>query len=394
MNSIKSIKAREILNSRGKPTIEVALITDRGIFEASVPSGVSRGKYEAVEVKVEKAIKNILYEIQPQLKNVSIVSQNKIDDLLIKLDGTKNKSKLGGNAVLGVSMAACRAGAKAKNLPLWKWISRISGNKAKLPLPSILFMEGGKHGRGNFDIQEIMAIFPAQSFKESFNRAKATFKKLGIILRAEYGKSAIGLGIEGAYTPALQSTQEALDLLMEAAGNNKIGIAIDAAASSFFKNGKYHFEGKVLSRKELLDFYIALCKKYPIIFIEDPFAEEDWSGFRQIVKKLGKKVIVIGDDLTVTNIKRIKEAKKKQACRGVILKPNQIGTVSEAIAAGKLAESYGWKVMVSHRGGDTKDDFISDLAAGIGADFIKAGAPTKKERIVKYNRLLRIGEEL
>lgn len=391
---IKSVTARKILNSQGKPTIEVSLKTEKGVFKASVPSGVSRGKYEAVEVRVKKAIKNIREKIQPELKDLEPAEQNRIDNLLIKLDSTRNKSFLGGNSIVGVSMAVSRAGASSQNLPLWKWLSLLSKTRPRLPLPSILFMEGGLHGKGNFDIQEIMAVFPARSFKESFSIGRKVFQRLKSILKAEYGKSAVELGAEGAFTPALEKTKDALDLLMRAAGGQKIGIILDAAASTFFKKGKYHFEGRVLARKELLNFYKTICRKYPILAIEDPFSEEDWLGFHEIVKVLGRKIFIIGDDLTVTNIERIKKAKSKRACNGIILKPNQIGTVSEAIAAAKLAESYGWKAIVSHRGGDTQDDFISDFVAGIGADFIKAGAPTKKERVAKYNRLLRIEEEL
>ncbi|MDO8264909.1 MAG: enolase [Candidatus Parcubacteria bacterium] len=401
---IKSVNAREIFNSRGEPTVEVDIITEAGLFRSAAPSGVSKGINEALELKdggqryggkgVLRAIRNIKEIITPKIIGLNAHEQEKIDKLLIKLDGTENKSKLGANAIIAVSMAVCRAGAESQNLPLWKWISKISKTKSSLPFPFILFMEGGLHGRGNFSIQEIMAVFSAKSFKESFNKGKKAFRRLGVILKAEYRKESIQLGSEGAFTPAFKKTEDALELIMRAAGNEKIGIILDAASSTFFKNGKYYFEGKILSRKELLAFYSGICKKYPILAIEDPFSEEDWPGFSQIVKTLGRKIIIIGDDLTVTNIKRIKEAKMKSACNGIVLKPNQIGTVSEIIAASKLVKSYGWKMIVSHRGGETQDDFISDLAAGIGADFIKAGGPVKKERLVKYNRLLKIEENI
>lgn len=382
---IESIKAKEILNSQRKPTIEVSLKTGKGVFKASVPSGVSRGQYEAVEIETKKAIQNIENQILPALKDKEVILQDKLDELMISLDANENKSNLGANAILGVSIAASRAGAKSQNFPLWKWLADISKSEAKLPLPSVLFMEGGKHGKGNFDIQEIMAVFPAKSFSESFNTAKNVFKKLGNILKEKYGKAAISLGAEGAYTPAIKKTEEALDLLMQAAEGKQIGIILDVAASQFSEEQKKFYN---------LDYFRALTEKYPIIALEDPFSEEDWPGFQQITEALGDKIIIIGDDLTVTNIKRMKEAQEKRACNGIILKPNQIGTVSEAIAAAKLAKSYDWKIMVSHRGGDTQDDFISDLATAIGADFIKAGAPTKKERVVKYNRLLKIEKEL
>ena len=370
ISKIDSIKAREILDSRGIPTVETELETDFGIFRASVPSGISSGKYEAAELSPKIAIRNINDVIGPSLIGKEVRQQKEIDKFLIKLDGTKNKSKLGANAILAVSVAILRAGAKAKRLPLWKWISKIAGTKVSIPTPCVLFIEGGLHGTGNLDIQEFMAVFPAKSFKEKLNISKAAFQDLGKILTKKYG-------IEGAFTPNVKETKKALDLLMKIGKKKKIKIILDVAAS--------HSRLKKTPR-----YYLNLAKEYPILGIEDPFPQDDWRNW----KKLNPKLLIIGDDLTVTNPSRIKLAQKKKACRGVVIKPDQIGTVSETIEAVKLAKSYGWKIIVSHRSGETKDDFISDLAVGLGADFIKAGAPTQPERMAKYNRLVEIEEEL
>jgi len=392
-SKIYSIKAREILDSWGNPTIEVELTTELGKFLAGVPSGASKGKYEAVALSPKKAINNINKIIAPKLKGKNVSRQKEIDNLMQKLDGTKNKSKLGANAIVGVSLAVCRAGAKTNNLPLWKWISKIARTKPALPVPCVLFIEGGLHGKRDLTFQEFMAYFPAESFKEKFKTASNIYKKLGQVFKKRYGKGATRLGMEGAFTPPIKKTKEVLDLLTEA-GGNKINMIIDAAASTFLKKGRYNLEKKKLSRGELLNFYLELCKNYPIVALEDPFSQEDWQGFQKITKKIGKKVTIIGDDLLVTNLQRIKEAAKKKACNGLILKPNQVGTVSETIEAAKYAMKKKWKVFVKHRGGETKDDFIADLAVGLGTGFIMAGGPSKPERMAKYNRLLKIEKEI
>jgi enolase len=397
-SKIKTIKAREILDSRGRPTVEVGLTTDLGIFRASVPSGTSKGKYEAVEKKSKTAIKNVNKIIGPKLKGKDVTYQKEIDTLVTKLDGTKNKSKLGANAILAVSMAVCRAGAEAKKIPLWKWISRIAGKKPVLPNPCILYLEGGFHGKGGIDIQEFMGLVKGslkeKSFKEKFRAGTKIYHDLGEILTKKYGKKGARIGLEGGFIPLARRTEEALDLLMKAGQKKKIKIILDIAASSFFRKGKYYLEGKRLNRGELLDFYLKLCQKYPIIAIEDPFNQEDWGSFQKITKKIGRKVTIIGDDLLVTNIKRIKKAVRKKACNGLVLKPNQIGTVSETIAAAKYAFKNKWKVFVKHRSGETKDDFIADLAVGLGTGWIMAGAPSQKVRMAKYNRLLKIEREI
>jgi enolase len=391
---VQGIKARETSDSRGKLTVEVDLETNSGIFRASVPSGTSKGKYEAAEKEAKIAVKNINKIIGPKLKGKGVVRQKEIDSILIKLDGTKNKSKLGANAILAVSLAVLRAGAGAQEIPLWKWISKISGKKPALPVPSVLYLEGGLHGQRGPDIQEFMGFVKEKSFWKKFKTETKIYLNLKNILAKKYGRKAIKMGMEGAFTPSIKKTEEALDLLMEAGRKDKIKIILDAAASSFFRKGKYYFEGKRLNREELLKFYLKICRKYPVSALEDPFSEEDWLGFQKITKILGKKITIIGDDLLVTNLQRIKKALKKKACNGLILKPNQIGTVSETIEAAKLAMRKKWKVFVKHRSGETKDDFIADLAVGLGTGWIMAGAPSKPERMVKYKRLLKIEKEI
>jgi len=369
-NKIKNIKAREILDSRGNPTVEVELKTPSFFVRASVPSGTSKGKYEAVAKPAKIAVNNINKIIAQKLIGEDVKNQKKIDKILINLDGTKNKSRLGANAILAISMAVCRAGANAQKIPLWKWISKLAGAKSKIPTPSILFIEGGLHSRRNLDIQEFMLVFPGKSFKEKFKKAKASFRALGKLLPKKYG-------MEGAFAPDFKETERALDLLMKVGKKKKVKIILDVAASH--------------SRlKRTAEDYLNLTRQYPILGIEDPFSQNDWQEW----KRLNSRFFIIGDDLTVTNPDRIKLAQKRKACKGVIIKPNQVGTITETIEAAKLAKSFGWKIIVSHRSGETLDDFIADLAVGIGADFIKSGAPFAKERIAKYNRLLKIEEEL
>lgn len=357
---ITSVKAKQILNSQGKPAVEVKLKTEHGVFIASVPSGASKGKYEAKELSSLKAIRNINKIIAPKLIGKNETKQKEIDKSLSK--------KLGVNAILSVSIAVCRAGAKARSLAPWEYISQLAKTKTSLPKPCVLLIEGGLHAKNKLDIQEFM-------FVGEFDQAKKIYQKLGKILNC-------GIGLEGGFAPKISNIEKALDLIMQAAGGAKLKIGLDCAAS--------HFKGAKLQ----LDFYRSLALKYPIVFLEDPFGEEDWNSWQEITKRLGKKIIIIGDDLLTTNIKRIKKAKEKNACNGAIIKPNQIGTVTETLQAGQLAKSYGWKIMVSHRAGETRDDFIADLAVGIGADFIKSGGPLAPERLAKYKRLAKIEKEL
>lgn len=404
MPKIISIKAREILDSRGEPTVEAEVETEQGFFRASVPSGASRGKYEAVEVEPNQAAENIEEIIAPKLRGQDVTDQQKIDEILITLDGTENKSKLGANAILGVSVACLRAGARAQNLPLYLYISQYSEvrppeevgpQRIGLPVPCFNILNGGAHAGNNLDVQEFMIVPQLDSFHENLRAGVEIYHQLKKNLEKKFDPSATNVGDEGGFAPSLKKTREALDLIMEvikeAGYSEQTKIALDCAASEFFKDGKYNFEGKKKTGEELLSFYQDLIKDYPILFLEDSFSQDDWQSFQML---RASEILVVGDDLTVTNPKRIKMARQKGACNGIILKPNQIGTVSETITAAKLAKKFGWKIIVSHRSGDTGDDFIADFAAGIGADYIKAGAPARGERVAKYNRLLRIEEEI
>ena len=413
---IQSIKAREILDSRGNPTVEVDLITKEDIFRASVPAGASKGKYEAKELRdggkryqgkgVLKAVRKINKVIAPALKGKYVINQKKIDSLMRKLDGTKNKSRLGANAILAVSMAVCRAGADARNIPIYQHIADIYNDKLltspkkKFPLPRPCFnvINGGAHAGNDLDIQEFMIIPQKESFSRNLEQGTEIYQSLKEILKKNFGKQATNLGDEGGFAPPLKRTKEVLNLIIKAIGragfSRKTKIGLDVAASQFQRNKRYYLDGKKLNSNELLNFYKKLIQKFPILFIEDPFAEEDLAGFRKITSSFDKKLLIFGDDLLTTNIDRIKKAQAKRACSGVIIKPNQAGTVTEAIEAAKLAKSYGWKILVSHRSGETQDSFIADLSVGISADFIKAGAPARGERVTKYNRLLRIEEEI
>jgi len=396
VGKIKNITAREIKDSRGKPTLEVELETEKGSFVASVPSGASTGKNEALAVEAPKAIENVNEVIAPKVKGKDVVNQKELDRLMIDLDGTDNKSKLGANAILGVSLAICRAGANAEKLPLYKHIAKLSGNNLalKCPLPRFNFIEGGAHADSGLDIQEFMAAPQEKTFAENLALGNKVYQNLKEILEKNYGKDSIKMGLEGGFDANVKTAEQALLVLKNAIGALNVKIALDCAASQFYKNGKYGLEGRELARTELLEFYQNLAKTFSIISIEDPFDEEDWPGFEEITKEMGGKITIVGDDLTTTNIKRIREAHNKKACNGIIIKLNQIGTLSETIEAINMAKSFGWKTIVSHRSGETMDDFIADLAVGTGVDFIKAGSPAKEERMVKYRRLMEIEKEI
>ncbi len=413
---MNKITAKEILDSNQKPTVEVELETDFGVFKASVPSGVSTGKYEAVELRdadggVKKALANINGLIGPALEKEDLSNQKAIDEILIKLDNTNNKSHLGANAILAVSIAVCRAGAAKKGASLYQYILQLAGIRPpiELPRPSFNMIEGGRHSAIFFGsalaFQEFMVIPQKETFKENLELGQKIYKKLKPILEKKYGKDQVKLSKEGAFSAPMKETAEALDSISEAiekaGGKDRVKIAIDAAASEFSlarreefamwgEPGDYKIDGKVIFKKQLMEYYKNLVDKYPIISIEDPFLDEDFDSFAEFKKMIGDKIIIFGDDLTASNIQRIKTAGLKNACSGLILKPNQIGTVTETIEAAKFAKSYGWKIMVANRAGETEDDFIADLAVGIEAEFIKSGAPFPKERMVKYNRILAI----
>ena len=412
-SKIKNIKAGEIFDSRGNPTVKVELSTDLGVFQASVPSGASKGKYEAVELRdggkryggkgVLKAVNNINKIIASALKGKDPTKQKEIDELMIKLDGRKNKSKLGANAILAVSLVLCRAGAKSENTPLFKHIAKLAENYSPLILPKPCFniINGGAHAKNGLDFQEFMIVPQENSFFENLEISKKIYHKLKKIIKKRYGEKGMILGDEGGFAIPFKKTEEAIELISAVAKNlgfaKRIKIILDVAASQFFKKGKYITKFGVFTSKMLANYYQDLIRKYPILGLEDPFSENDLKGWRMLSFKFqdsSSKFLIIGDDLIATNPKRIKLACKKKACNGVIIKLNQIGTVSETIKAVNLAKSFGWKIIVSHRSGETLDDFIADLAVGIGADYIKSGAPFPKERMAKYERLVKIEKEL
>ncbi len=406
---IKDISALQIFDSRGNPTVECSIKTEKGKFRAAVPSGASTGKYEAIELRdkgkaylgkgVSKAIHNINKEIAPLLKGKDETKQEEIDRLMVELDGTGNKRKLGANAILAVSMAVCRAGAKAKNLPLYDYISQMSKRDRIVPCPAFNVINGGRHAGNNLDFQEYMMLpVGAKNFKEAMQIGTETYHILKEIIEEKYGKDATNVGDEGGFAPPLDNPEEPLKLLTKAikkAGyERKVKIGLDVAASEFFNQENYLFQGKKISKEELLDYYLKIIKKYPIFSIEDPFEENDFDSFALLTIRNGAKIQIVGDDLLVTNPNRIKKAIDAGSCNALLLKVNQIGSVSEAIDSANLAFNNGWRVMVSHRSGETEDTFIADLAVGLGAHEIKSGAPCRAERTAKYNQLLRIEKEL
>jgi len=408
--TIKSIKAREVLDSRGNPTVEVDVTTGNGLFRAAVPSGASTGRYEALELRdnnpnrylgkgVLKAVDNVNKIIAKAVVGMDERKQKEIDVKLIKLDGTENKSRLGANAILGVSMAVCKAGAAAKKIPLYKHIASLAGAKElSIPVPFCNIINGGRHADNELSFQEFMVVpVGAKSFREGIRMCSEVYQALKKEIHKRYGKGTTNIGDEGGFAPEqFNLIREPLNFLIkaidEAGHKGKIKIAIDAAASEFYSKSKYRVEGKQITGEKLIEVYKKLIKKYPIISIEDPFSQDDWKRWSKFTAEA--RVQVVGDDLLATNVKRIRKAINEKACNALLLKVNQIGSVSEAIDAAMLAQEKGWNVMVSHRSGETCDDFIADLAVGLGAGRIKAGAPCRGERLAKYNQLLRIEEEL
>jgi enolase len=403
MDKIKDIIAREIKDSREKPTVEVELETNRGVFVASVPSGASTGSAEALELRdadgrgVLQAIKNVNEIIAPKLIGKDVVNQKEIDQIMLDLDGTENKSKLGANAILGVSMAVCKAGSAAKKVSLYQHIAELAGNeKINIPLPMFNILNGGAHAKNDLELQEFMIVPQKKTMQENLVVGNDVFLKLKEAIKANFGEDHLGLGDEGGFAPPISSPEQALYFIKGACqGHNDVRFALDCAASEFYRDGKYEIQpDKQLTRSELLDFYKDLISKFPIISIEDPFSEDDWQGFEDFTKEVGDKITIVGDDLTTTNIKRIKDAHNKKAINAVLIKLNQIGSVSETIDAINMTKSFGWKVIVSHRSGETMDNFIADLAVGTGADMLKSGSPAKEERMVKYQRVVEIEKEI
>ncbi|RLG11048.1 phosphopyruvate hydratase [Candidatus Pacearchaeota archaeon] len=408
---IAEIKAREVLDSRGNPTVEVEVILEDGtIGTAIVPSGASKGKYEALELRdgdekrfwgkgVLKAVENINKIIAPEIIGMSVFKQVEIDKIMIELDGTENKSNLGANAILAVSLAVADAASAYLGIPLYRYIGGI--NAKYLPIPMFNVINGGVHADNQLDIQEFM-ILPvgAKTFKDALRWGSEIYHTLKKILKDK--NYSVSVGDEGGFAPQISKAEEALDLLskaVEKAGyklGEEIVFALDVASSELYdeNTGKYKLEGKEFSSEELIEFYEELIKKYPIVSIEDGMAQEDYDGWKKLTEKLSKKILLVGDDLFVTNIKRIKEGITKGYANSVLIKLNQIGTLTETMDAIELLRKVGWRYIISHRSGETEDTFISHLAVGTNATFIKTGAPCRGERVAKYNELLRIEEDL
>ncbi len=413
MSEIKSIKAREVLDSRGNPTVEVDLTTSNGLFRAMVPSGASTGVHEAVELRdgdksryggkgVLKAVENANNIIAPKATGMDCTAQKELDDLMLELDGTDNKGKLGANAILAVSMAACKAASNEKGVPLYTYIAGIAGSKGvTLPVPQLNVINGGRHAGKDNDIQENMYMpVGAKSFREGIRMGAEVYHTLKKMLKKEYGVHAVMLGDEGGFVPPIDTPQQRLEIMMKAAEeagySDEMAIALDPASSEYYyEDGGYYMIGeKKYAPGEMVDFYADLCETFPIVSIEDGMAEDDWDGWVEMTKKLGGKIQITGDDLLVTNVKRIEKAIELNACNALLLKVNQIGSISESIDSANMTFGNGWGVTVSHRSGETEDSFIADLVVGLDTGQIKTGAPARSERLAKYNQLLRIEEEL
>ena len=408
MPVIKEVTAREILDSRGNPTVEVEVKLDNGfIGRAAVPSGASTGAFEAVELRdggkrylgkgVEIAVKNINEKISKVVIGLKAEEQRVLDEKMISLDGTKNKSVLGANAILGVSLATARAASLSANQSLFKF---LGGNEAKiLPVPMMNILNGGSHADTNVDIQEFMvAPIGADTFKESlrwgaeiYHSLKSVLKKKGLVT---------SIGDEGGFAPNLASNIAALDLILEAVeiagfkAGSDIALAMDVAATEFYEDGSYNFEGKKLTSDQMISYYSELVSAYPLVSIEDPLDEDDWAGWAKLTSELGQKVQIVGDDLFVTNPERLQRGIDSNTANALLVKVNQIGSLTETIDAVNLAHKNGYRSMMSHRSGETEDTTIADLAVALNCGQIKTGAPARSERVAKYNQLLRIEEEL
>lgn len=406
---IKNIKAREILDSRGFPTVQADVILENGAFgSAAVPSGASTGSHEALELRdkderfngkgVLKAVANVA-KIEKLLQGYDIEDIRLIDKAMLDLDGTENKTSLGANAILAVSMAVSRAGAASLNEPLYRYLRRayeLPEEDWLMPAPMLNIINGGKHADSGLDVQEFM-IVPAfaPSFKEALRAAAETYHALKNDLAKKGMVTAVG--DEGGFAPKISSHAEVLETVISAAqkaGYPEMSLALDAAASEFFHNGFYKFEGQNRTSEQMTEIYSSWTEKYPLVSIEDPLQEDDWAGWRHFTEKLGKKINIVGDDLFVTNKKRLEKGIEEKAANSILIKLNQIGSVSETIDVIYLAKKAGYTTIISHRSGETEDSFIADLAVAVNAGAIKTGAPARSERLAKYNRLLLIEEEL
>ncbi|KAL3825821.1 hypothetical protein ACJIZ3_021850 [Penstemon smallii] len=426
MATIKSVKARQIFDSRGNPTVEVDIHLSNGIFaRAAVPSGASTGVYEALELRdggsdylgkgVSKAVNNVNSIIAPAIIGKDPTNQTAIDNFMVQqLDGTQNewgwcKQKLGANAILAVSLALCKAGAAALNIPLYKHIANLAGNKKLvLPVPAFNVINGGSHAGNKLAMQEFM-ILPvgASSFKEAMKMGVEVYHHLKAVIKKKYGQDATNVGDEGGFAPNIQENKEGLELLKTAIAKagytGKVVIGMDVAASEFYGSDKsYDLNFKEekndgsqkISGDKLKDLYKSFVSEYPIVSIEDPFDQDDWEHYAKMTAEIGTQVQIVGDDLLVTNPKRVEKAIKEKSCNALLLKVNQIGSVTESIEAVRMSKHAGWGVMASHRSGETEDTFIADLSVGLATGQIKTGAPCRSERLAKYNQLLRIEEEL
>ena len=408
MGGITDVHAREIIDSRGNPTIEVEVFLDSGASgRAAVPSGASTGTREALELRdggrrfqgkgVINAVKNVVKEISPELRGLNSYDQAYIDNLLIELDGTDNKSRLGANAILGVSLAVCKASANESGMPLFRYIGGC--NAKELPVPMMNILNGGAHADNNLDIQEFM-IMPAgfRDFASALRAGVEVFHNLKNILKKKGLNTSVG--DEGGFAPNLKGNEEAILLIIaaiKAAGykpGKDIFIALDVAASEFYSNKGYNFEGRIISSEKMVSYYEKLAEKYPVLSIEDGLSENDWDGWKLLTRKLGNKLQLVGDDIFVTNTKIIKKGIKEDIANSVLIKLNQIGTLTETLDAVETAKRAGYTAVVSHRSGETEDTTIADLTVACNTGFIKTGSVARSERVAKYNRLLRIEEEL
>lgn len=417
MSLIKQVFARQILNSKGIPTVEATIILDDGkIAISSCPTGTSVGKYEAKELRdnnpelfnglsVMKAVDNVINIIGPKIVGLDPVKQAEIDRIMIELDGTSDKSKLGANAILSVSQAVAKAGAKSLNMSLFSYLRHftgINGAPFKIPTPAFNILNGGKHAGNNLDFQEFL-IIPASSipYPQTLNMATMIYQSLKETLKNKGATTLIG--DEGGFGPSFSTNRDALAMLQEAISassfklNYEVFFGLDAAANNFKSDGnEYEIKdkGSSISSKDLVSVYENLNEQYSFLYLEDPFGEDDWEGWEQLNQLTSKNTLIVGDDLTATNINRLQEAIKKKAISGIIIKPNQAGTVTETLGVVEVARLAGLKLIASHRSGDTNDDFIADLAVAIGADYTKFGAPVRGERVAKYNRLSEIYSQI
>ncbi|RLB86697.1 MAG: phosphopyruvate hydratase [Deltaproteobacteria bacterium] len=412
MSEILSVKAREVLDSRGNPTVEVDVKTSEGVFRAMTPSGASAGQHEALELRDNdekrylgkgglKAVKNVNEIIAPKIIGLDCIHQETIDNIMIKLDGTENKERFGANAILPVSMAVTKAGAASKKLPLYQYIGELFGVIPHLlPVPMCNVINGGKHAGQENSIQEHM-LMPtgAKCFSEGIRMVSECYHHLAKLLKDRFGAGGVLIGDEGGFAPVqISNVEERLELMLQAVENagytDLLKIALDPASSEFFYDGVYKIGDKSYSGGELVDFYVDLSSRYPIVSLEDGLAEDDWESWVELTKKLGTRIQIVGDDLFVTNTKRIQKGIELNAANSVLIKLNQIGTVTETLNAIKMAHDHGWTAVVSHRSGETEDSFIADLVVGTSSGQIKTGAPARSDRNSKYNQLLRIEEEL